>query len=77
MDKIEITAAEMAELKELRAQKAKAKEYARRQAVKNQIILEKAKKQNITASKNEIDARIAVLDANGEGDGTDPATEEV
>ncbi|QWV98640.1 hypothetical protein KP005_04960 [Geomonas nitrogeniifigens] len=77
MDKIEITAAEMAELKELRAQKAKAKEYARRQAVKNQIILEKAKKLNITASKNEIDVRIAALDATGEEEGADSSTEEV
>lgn len=66
MEKFEITAAEMEELQELREQKKKSKEYARRQAVKNQIILEKAKKQNINASKKEIDAKIAALDLAGE-----------
>ncbi|QWV94876.1 SurA N-terminal domain-containing protein [Geomonas oryzisoli] len=73
--KVEITEAELEELKELRKQKLKAKEYARRQAVKNQLILEKAKKQGVTVTKKEIDDRIAALDAAG-SDGVSASNDE-
>jgi hypothetical protein len=56
--KVEITPEQYAQLQKLIEKEEKAKLYAKRQAVKNQIILEKAKKQNITATPAEIEARM-------------------
>lgn len=66
MEKIEITAAQNEIFKKLLEKEEKAKAYARRQAVKSQIILKKAKEAGITATKAEIDAWIEEEDAKKE-----------
>jgi hypothetical protein len=59
MDTEILTSAEIAEYKKLKAEKAKQLEYQKRLAAKNAIILREAKKQGITATKDEIDAHLA------------------
>ena len=66
MDKVEITAKQYEQLQKLIEKEEKAKLYARRQAVKNQIILEKAKQQGITATQKEIEARMKADEEEGE-----------
>lgn len=53
-----ITEAQYKMMQRLLEKEEKQKAYSRRQTVKNQIILEKAKAQGITATKHEIDARL-------------------
>lgn len=59
---VEITEEQMAHFKKLQEKEEKQREYQRRQAVKNQILLEKAKAAKLTVTKKEIDERIAKLD---------------
>lgn len=59
MNTITVDAARYAKLE---AMEAKAKLSARRASVKNMLLVEKAKAQGITVSKEEIDAKIAAED---------------
>ena len=69
---VTITEEEMARFKKLMEKDDKQRVYQRRQLVKNQLLLEKAKAAKLTVTKKEIDERIAKLDeANMETSVTD------
>jgi len=60
-DSDKMSAADIAELIELRAGKQKVKDRTRRQLARTWVILNKATKQGITASEKEINDRLAVM----------------
>lgn len=60
---VEITTEKMAYYQKLEAKEQKQRDYQRRQAIKSQLLIEKAKKADIKVTKAEIDAKIAELDA--------------